>query len=115
MGFEIEIASDSGYFPWGCPEIGYSPTSDLYLLVYARYEYSITDIHAQALNPDGTPDGSDFLIGQADSVYHDLGMAYNPERDEFLVAWEKGSPTDIYGRRIKMSGGVANQEPEFLM
>ena len=63
---------------------------------------------------DGTRDGSDVLVAQGVAyIYDDLGLAYNAARDEFLVVWSGGSEADIYGRRVKMSGGLATEGAVF--
>ncbi len=116
VGNEILIDDRSAY-SFGCTELGYSPISDRYLVVYAIGTGSFSyDIHARALMADGTSDGSDVLVETgAEDVYHSLGLAYNAARNEFLVVWSGGSQGDIYGRRLKMTGGLATQGDTFAI
>jgi hypothetical protein len=108
------IVDDYGYYLYSCPEAGYSPTSDRYLIVYAEETYpDLYDIHAKALLPDGTLDGSDVLVAQDVAYIDDLGLAYNAARDEFLMVWNGDSESNIYGRRIKLSGGLAAEGAVF--
>jgi hypothetical protein len=116
VGNEILVDYSSASL-WGCPEAGYSPGSDRYLVVYTKPPGSLSlDIYAQALLADGTLDGSAFLIEQGAAYTAEIGLAYNPARNEFLVVWMKqDSSMQIYGRRVKMSGGAAIQGEPFLI
>jgi hypothetical protein len=95
------------------PAVDYASASDKYLVVWKSFvQASIaSDIEGQALFSLGGLDGSNFLVAQGTwSEDHDQpDLAYNRARNEFLVAWRRQDNTgayDIYGRRVKMAGGV---------
>jgi hypothetical protein len=119
LGNEIDIDGNGSISQWGCPEVAYSPASDRYLVTYLKKEdYGNHQIFARALLADGTVDAANILIHEyteeADN-FQRLGLAYNPDRDEFLVVWGADAVMEIYGQRIKMAGGVAKQGLPFLI
>ena len=93
------------------PAVAYASSEDKFLVVYWASTILGERILASALEPDGTPSGSEFEIVpiSANLVSHP-DLAYNHARNEYLVVWQQkpiltGS-YDIYGIRVKMSGGA---------
>lgn len=96
------------------PSVAYSSTSNRYLAVCTQHFYnwfdSIYDIVARGYNADGSPEGALFDVaeGSLEESNYMPDVAYNYSRDEFLVVWNMrvGVDTDVYGRRVEMTGGT---------
>jgi hypothetical protein len=103
------------------PHVAYSSTSDQYLVVWQYSGAAGSSIDAQVYDHDGAPNGSTFDVvpyrfyaSAAPPEQPDL--AYNRSRNEFLVAWRQkpsGGNYDVYGRRVKLTGGAGVQGGAF--
>ena len=68
-------------------------------------------IVGQFVNPDGTLDGSNFVISNAASFKMHPKVASSPDYDRFLVIWDddrnwETSGTDIYGQLVDEDGSL---------
>jgi hypothetical protein len=102
------------------PAVAYSSTSDRYLATWQYSGLVGSSIQAQAYDSSGTPDGGIFDIVPYTTTLRpeQPDLAYNRSRNEFLVVWrQEYSPTDhdIYGRRVKMTGGAGVQGNAFAI
>jgi hypothetical protein len=95
------------------PAVAYASTSERYLVTF-RYRADSdngSSILAKSILSDGTPEQiNPFTLAQHSNVLlpEAPAVAYNRSRNEFLVAWQQtvGPDIDVYGRRVKMSGGA---------
>jgi hypothetical protein len=96
------------------PHVAYASHADQYLVIW-QYGGSVgSSIQAQAYDWNGAPNGSTFDVvpytqyaSAAPPEQPDL--AYNRSRNEHLVVWQQkpsGGNYDVYGRRVKMTGGA---------
>jgi hypothetical protein len=127
QGSVLNIAA--GYYPppgvdgwyYDQPAVAYSSTSNRYLVVYRYRDDSGggSDIVARSYESDGAPEAIQFSVGtySATQLPEQPDLAYNRSRNEFLVAWQKtaGADIDVYGRRVKMTGGTAAMGSEFFI
>jgi hypothetical protein len=121
QGGEITLGTGAALRSRYTPAVAYANTSDKYLVVWRSFvQGSIaSDIEGQAVFSLGGLDGSNFLIAQGSwSVDHEQpDLAYNRAHNEFLTAWRREDKNllvyDIYGRRVKMTGGVGPMGPAF--
>ena len=115
QGGEITLGTGTALKSRYAPAVAYAYSSDKYLVVWKSFVQGniANDIEGQALSSSGGLDGSNFLIAQGSwSEDHEQpDLAYNRAHNEFLTAWRRQNKTtgvyDIYGRRVKMAGGVA--------
>jgi len=116
VAFDLVLGTGGENCSW--PAVAYSSTSDRYLLAFICGEYPTTsyDVRARAFQYDGTPDGVYFTVGNFTpaglitiSFDKPIDLAYNRERNEFLVAWDQYFNTlskwDVNGQRIQMTVG----------
>lgn len=101
------------------PTVAYASTSDRYLVAY-RYRHDADDgssIRARSYLSDGAPEAVSFEVGpyNATMLPQQPDVAYNRSRNELLVVWQKffGGDVDVYGRRVKMTGGADVLDSEF--
>jgi hypothetical protein len=111
-GFRI---SDARFFHASDPSVAWDPQGDRYTVVYAGAtpgDPPAPSVFGQTLAADGTPVGTaGFAVAERDGDRNPRGLAYNPDRCEFLAAWEgdEGDRTEIAARRI---AGTACPPPE---
>ena len=98
--------------PFGRPAIAADPINDRNLVVWAAdpednaFDNSEFRIYGQLLGADGSEIGVDFAISgsQQGSLYPHV--AFNPERQEYLVVWTGTTTIDPvqWGRRLDKNG-----------
>ncbi len=114
QGTEIDIGG-MGDENWG-PAVAYASTENKYLVVWTEKTGTVYAFAGKEVTSMGSP-GIRFAIdpnclncseAQAD-------LAYNRPRNEFLVVWGEhvGGDYDVYGRRVKMTGGTGTLGPAF--
>jgi hypothetical protein len=114
QGGELTLGTGAALRSRYAPAVAYAYSSDKYLVVWKSFVRGsiASDIEGQALFSSGGLDGSNFLIAQGSwSEDHEQpDLAYNRAHNEFLTAWRRQNKNtgayDIYGRRVKMAGGV---------
>lgn len=90
--------------------VAYNPNRNEYLVVWYNDRSSNDDIQAQRVAGDGTLVGPSFIISAgsgAERRYPDV--AYNSQRDEYLVVWEYYESSTGYavrGRVVSAAGEV---------
>ena len=111
---EIRGAGINLYTP-AKPAVAYAYTSDKYLVVWEETWHPLpinTSIVGQVVLATGALEGNLISISQDLGGYFRTNpdLAYNVERNEYLVAWEQLDPdanpelTDIYIRRVTGNG-----------
>jgi hypothetical protein len=103
------------------PHVAYSSTSDQYLVIWQYSGTAGSSIDAQVYDYNGAPNGSSFDVVPyrfyvSESPPEEPDLAYNRSRNEFLVTWQQkpsGGDYDIYGRRVKLTGGANVQGSAF--
>jgi hypothetical protein len=127
LGSVVDVAI--GYLPppgtdgwyYDQPAVDYASTQNRYLVVY-RYRRDSdggSSIRARSYNSDGTPEAGGFEVGpySALTVPEQPALAYNRSRNEFLVAWQRTSVSelDVYAVRVKMKDGAAVSGSVFVV
>jgi hypothetical protein len=109
IGRDFRVSSPRATRGEYAPAVAYGAASDRYLVAFSdgRSLVSLTDVYAQYLSPRGRRLGRELRIGGKGAVGYDNdpAVAWNPDRNEFLVVWSDGRAiygrgTDIYGRRL---------------
>jgi len=117
VGTEITFLEGSSSQPYHTPAIAYASTADRYLITTIYFDLVEDRVLAGSYEHDGTRDGLFVALshqsGKETYPIEKPELAYNRARNEFLVIWqqqfyENGSSKDkdIFGRRVKMSGGM---------
>jgi hypothetical protein len=114
QGTEIDVGGMGGE-NWG-PAVAYASTENKYLVVWTEKTGTVYAFVGKEVTSTGSP-GTRFAIDpnclNCNEAQADL--AYNRPRNEFLVVWGEhiGSDYDVYGRRVKMTGGTGTLGPAF--
>ena len=90
------------------PAVAFNSTSDEYLIVWMDFRYYSfeSDVFGQVIDKNGALVGGDFDVN-ADSGDQDFpAVAYNPDRDTYLVVWEdwRYSDPDIRAQELYSDG-----------
>ncbi len=115
LGEELAISSGTALKDCHAPAVAYGQSSDRYVVVWDRMISGglSSDIEAQLYSgSSGAPEGNNYLLkaGTAPIGYYRPDLAYNEERDEFLLVWEQllrsgsGNITDIYAHLLQGTG-----------
>ncbi|MBI4952700.1 MAG: hypothetical protein HY908_11755 [Myxococcales bacterium] len=100
--FPVSSTPSYGEMP---PGIGYSPTSDLFLVVW--HALPGDDLHALRVTPAGQVLGPETALTTDPDWQSDAAVAWNPERDEFLVAYSHaGAGAEIRVQRVAADGAL---------
>ena len=107
LGTEIDVGG-MGDENWG-PAVAYASTENKYLVVWTERTGTVYAFAGKEVTSTGSP-GTRFAIDSNCSNCNEAqaDLAYNRPRNEFLVVWGKyvGGDYDVYGRRVKMTGGT---------
>jgi hypothetical protein len=123
-GLTLEFTVAAGYPTLDSasnPHVAYASTSDQYLVIWQYSGTAGSSIDAQVYEYNGAPNGSSFDVipyrfYASESPPEEPDLAYNRSRNEFLVAWQQeppGGDYDIYGQRVKLTGGAGVQGSAF--
>lgn len=102
------VVSAAGQKNWQ-PDVAYSPAQDEYLVVYT---YEVTagdyDVWARRVSWNGGSISPEFPINTGADMQWNPAVAYNGQRDEYLVVYENwwaGGTRDIDAQRVRASDG----------
>jgi len=108
LGADVEIGTGATYSEMP-PAIAWSTTSSMFLVAW--HSAVADDIHAQRVASDGSRIGGEIIVTNDVDWQSDVGLAWNPELDEWLVAYtHAGATTEVRVRRIAADGTVAAGE-----
>ena len=99
------------------PSIAANPDGG-YLVVWHERRNGSNDIYARYLDANGQPQGEAFAVAAAAGDQLRPAIAYVPSAKTYFVVWQDGranSQTDIYGRRVPLTGGATNASPEIAI
>ena len=109
LGGNIPISVGSGD-AFGPTMVSFNPANRQFLVIWAhnREETGLNfDIWGQFVGADGTLVGDNFQISSQLTFDFPAGVAFNPERQEFLVVWNTHYQTgsqNVYARRVSTTG-----------
>ena len=97
------------------PDIAYSETSDVYLVVAAGRDNAVdgtdNDVYGSIVDKDGAPIGSKFLINNSDTdAQESIFVEWNSTDNEFFVVWYNNTNYDIQARRVSTSGTLLGSQ-----
>jgi len=91
-------------------DIACDPYNNRYLMVYDKNNcfQCPSDIFGQFVNPDGTLQGSEFVISNAVSFKFEPTIAYDSINRRFLIVWldTRYGDDDIYGQLVNEDGSL---------
>ena len=93
------------------PAVAYNSTNKEYLVVWYNDRPGNDDIRAQRLTNDGQRIGSEFYISAGSGRncnYPDV--AYDLNKNQYLVVWEDNLENEILGRRVSGTGLLLDTE-----
>jgi len=93
------------YDEWS-PASAYNEQWDQFLVVYSENATGETNLRGQLLNGEGQPYLYSFPICQAPGTQTKPAVAYNRQRNEYLVCWQdnRNGNMDIFAARLKADG-----------
>jgi len=107
-GDDFAIASGPSYSEMP-PAISWSQTSGAWLVAW--HTAVADDIHAQLVGADGALVGAAIVLTADPDWQSDVGLAWNPDRDEWLAAYtHAGATTEVRARRIAADGSLPGTE-----
>jgi hypothetical protein len=108
LGADVEIGTGATFSEMP-PAIAWSETSSTFLVAW--HTAVADDIHAQRVASDGSRIGGEIVVTNDIDWQSDVGLAWNPVLDEWLVAYtHAGATTEVRVRRIAADGTVAAGE-----
>ena len=108
LGADVEIGTGATYSEMA-PALAWSQTSSAFLVAW--HTGVADDIHAQRVAADGARIGAEIVVTADADWQSDVGMAWNPELDEFLLAYtHAGATTEVRTRRVAADGTVVGEE-----
>ena len=113
-GFQSEpfTIAPASYDPSG-PQVAYSSSADEFLVVWYDFRDGLPDVFARRVTPEGGLVGDEITVSGATNAQYLPTVAYNPDDDEYLVAWSdrrSSGATDIYGQRVASDGTLIGME-----
>ncbi len=93
--------------------IAFSPTSDLYLVVWAdKRAGGSWDIYGRLLDATGTPQGGELPLAVSNRARTAPDIVYDPSSDSFMVVWQQRTDgvtlNDIAAQLINSDGSLGN-------
>jgi len=85
-----------------------------YLVVWQDWRHQATsgvDIYGQLLDLSGHPSGTPMVISDAGGDQWVPDVVYNPQRDEYLVAWEDDGSSDVLFQLVGGDGALKLAQP----
>jgi hypothetical protein len=108
LGGDVEIGTGATYSEMA-PAIAWSDTSAVFLVAW--HTAVADDVHAQRVAPDGSRIGGEIVVTNDPDWQSDVGIAWNPALDEWLVAYtHAGATTEVRARRVAADGSVLEGE-----
>ncbi len=108
LGADVEIGAGATYSEMP-PAIAWSQTSSMYLVAW--HTAVADDIHAQRVDGDGARVGAEIVVTADPDWQSDVGMAWNPALDEWLLAYtHAGATTEVRARRVAADGTLVGAE-----
>ncbi len=94
------------------PSVAYNPQRQEYLVVWHNEWPGNKDIYGRRLSKDGTALGSWFAISHGPGDRYFADVAYNQQRNEYLVVWEhyEGYVSRVRARRVSATGELLGGE-----
>ncbi|MCP4709737.1 MAG: DUF11 domain-containing protein [Planctomycetes bacterium] len=88
------------------PVLAYNSITPGYFVVWQSFQNGKFDIYGQRLDCNGAVQDSVITISSANSNQVHPSVAYNSNRDEYLVLWEdyRNGNADIYAQRVQADG-----------
>lgn len=90
------------------PSVAYDGTNQRFLVVWQELRSGTSyDIYGQLVNANGTLNGSNFVISDAEFYQYYPKVAYDNANQRFLVVWEdirSNDTFDIYGQLVNADG-----------
>ena len=113
VGGNFQI-SDSTAGRAASPGVAFDPVNDQFLVVWSDARGGPNDerqIWGQLLNSSGSDVGGNFLISDESGYEYAPGVLYHPEMAEYLVLWNRSTPTfldesDVHARRVSAAGAL---------
>jgi hypothetical protein len=107
-GDDFAIGTSASYSEMP-PALAWSETSGRWLVAW--HTSVADDIHAQFVGADGTLVGAEIVVTADPDWQSDVGLAWNPERDEWLAAYtHAGATTEVRARRVALDGALLGNE-----
>ena len=108
----------------GLSDVAHNTRDNEYLVVWQRFGPNDTEIGARRYAADGTPLGNPFFVsemgppGNPDFIAEAPAVAYNPNRNEYLVAWHGDDVSgvlvddefEIWAQRLAANGTKVGPE-----
>ena len=92
------------------PAVAYNNQRQEYLVVWNGSD-DLPYIYGQRVSRNGDLIGSAFLISQTAGAVSHADVAYNPDRNEYLVVYQsEDTNSGIFGMRINANGGAVHEE-----
>ncbi|HWB74922.1 MAG TPA: hypothetical protein VG755_08195 [Nannocystaceae bacterium] len=108
LGADVEIGTGTSYSEMPAA-IAWSETSQAFLVAW--HAVPGDDIHAQRVAIDGTKIGDPIALTTDADWQSDAGLAWHPERDEFLAVWtHAGATTEVRARIVAADGSLPGAE-----
>lgn len=108
LGPDVAISTNDTYSEMP-PAIAWSAESEVFLVAW--HTVANDDIHAQRVDADGNPLGTPIAITTDADWQSDAGIAWNPDRDEWLVVYtHAGATTEVRGRIVLGDGTSVGPE-----
>lgn len=90
------------------PSVAYDSVNQKFLVVWEEYRTGTSyDIYGQLINANGTLNGSNFVISNAEYSQNYPKVAYDNAHQRFLVVWQDSRNEvgyDIYGQLVNANG-----------
>ena len=108
LGAAIFVSPGTVTTDEGVPAVAWNANRNEYYVVWHAFTDSRWRICGQRLSAAGQLLGTNTLLSYGSEFTHAARLAYNPQRDEYLVAWQDvrvGGRIDIYAQRVGGAGG----------
>jgi hypothetical protein len=107
LGADVELGTGDTYSEMP-PALAWSMTSASFLVVW--HAAAGDDIHAQRVDAEGTRIGTPILVTADPDWQSDAGVAWNPDRDEWLVVYtHAGATTEVRARLVAADGTLLGE------
>lgn len=108
LGADVEIGTGETYSEMP-PALAWSTTSSAFLVAW--HTTVGDDIHAQRVDAEGTRVGTEIVVTTDPDWQSDVGMAWNPALDQWLLAYtHAGATTEVRARTIAADGTLVGAE-----